>query len=137
MEIEEPLLDETLDDLVEELGEARGALAVIVAVAAERVEHLGGELPAVHERLQDRLAQRVEGLVAFVIAELTIERIAVAAGESRLEEEVGELVEQRLQVDGVGLRGGELGVGVLAHSAEAEWVQEGNGNGWESGVGSR
>jgi hypothetical protein len=38
-----------------------------------------------------------------------------SAGESRLEKKVGELVEQRLEIDGVGELGREFRVGMLSH----------------------
>ena len=60
VDVEVALLDEPGDELVEQLGELLGALAIVLAVAAERLEHLGGELPALHQRVEDRLAQRVD-----------------------------------------------------------------------------
>jgi hypothetical protein len=42
-------------------------------------------------------------------------RLVLAAGEPGLEEEVGELVEQRLEIDRVGHLGAELRVGMKAH----------------------
>src|SRR5206468_3258360 len=41
---EVPLVDQPLDQLVEQLGEL--GLPLFVAVAAKRLEHVGGELPA-------------------------------------------------------------------------------------------
>src|SRR5205823_12332159 len=64
---EVPLVDQPLDQLVEQLGEL--GLPLFVAVAAKRLEHLGGELPALDERIEDRLTERLERAVA-VLAEV-------------------------------------------------------------------
>jgi len=117
VDLEEPLVDEALDDLVEQFGEL--ALEVLVldrvagGLAAEHLEHFGRKLARVHEGLQDGLAEGVHapvGLTGIVIPEAT-------AAKARLQQEVTQLVEQRLQVDGVGEFGEEFGVGGEAHWA--------------------
>src|SRR2546430_14232562 len=102
--------DQLLDDLVEQLREL--ALEVGVArrvaggLATQQLQHLRGELPRLHQRLEDRLAQRVERAVGVVLAELAPERVGIrASGEARLEQKVGELIEQALQIDRVGQLG--------------------------------
>src|SRR5438876_443353 len=66
----------------------------------QQLEHLGGELPRLHQRLEDGLAQRVERAVRLVLTELAPEGMGVrASGEARLEEEIRELIEQGLEVD--------------------------------------
>ncbi len=116
VDLEEALVDEALDDLVEQLGEL--ALEVLVlrgvasGLAAEHLEHLGGELARVHEGLEDGLAEGIHAPVGF--AGIVVPESA--ATEPRLQQEVAQLVEQRLQVDGVGEFGEELGVGGEAHS---------------------
>src|SRR5256885_14832210 len=76
------------------------------SLAAQQLEHLGCELPRVHEGLQDRLPQRVERVVGLVLAELAPERVRVrASGEARLKEEIGELIEQGLEIQRVGQLG--------------------------------
>src|SRR5438309_5461732 len=53
--------------------------------------------------LEDRLAQCVERAVGLFVAELAPEGVGVrASGEARLQQEVGELVEQALEVDQIG-----------------------------------
>ncbi len=108
-----PLLDQPFHDAVEQLGEF--LLGEFVALAAEGLEHFGSELPALDERVEDCLFERVERVVG-IIACLAPERMEMrSAGESRLEEEVGQVVEQRLEIDCVSHRGAELGVRVRAH----------------------
>src|SRR5881396_2738816 len=64
-------------------------------LATLRGEHLGRELPGVHQGLEDGLPQGVERTVWVFLAEFAPERMRVgAAGESRLQQEVGQLVEQ-------------------------------------------
>src|SRR5436305_103057 len=104
------LVHELLDDLVEQLAELTLEFGVSSRVAgrfaAQQLEHLGRQLARVHERLEDRLPQGVEGAVGLLFAELAPERMRVrASGEARLEKEVGELIEQGLEVD----RSGQLG----------------------------
>ena len=65
---------------VEQLGEF--LLGKLVAVAAEGFEHVGGELAALDERVEDCLLQRVERVVG-VVAGLTPERMELrTAGEA-------------------------------------------------------
>ena len=75
------------------------------------LEHVRGELARVHEGLEDGLAQGVHAAVGFT--RLVVPEPATA--EARLQQEVTQLVEQRLQVDCVGEFGEELGVGGEAH----------------------
>src|SRR2546422_487739 len=114
------LLDQALDDLVEQLGELALQVGVPLGVArglaTQRLEHLGSQLARVHERLEDRLAQRVERTVGLLIAELAPEGVGVrASGEARLQQEVGELVEQALEVDRVDQLGQVAAVGRVPH----------------------
>jgi len=61
---EHPLVNQPLDDLVEELGQLPLDLLVPLVtaggVAAQDLEHLGSELPRLDQRVQDRVAERVE-----------------------------------------------------------------------------
>jgi hypothetical protein len=60
--------------------------------------------------------ESTERAVAFVLAELSPEGVGVrASGEARLEQEVGELVEQGLEVDRVGQLGEVAAVGRVFH----------------------
>src|SRR6266702_4156600 len=109
-DVQVPLVDQLLDDLVEQLGEL--ALEIGVAgrvaggLAAQQLEHLGRQLPRVHERLENRLPQRVERAVGLVLAELPPERMRVcASGEARLQQKIGELIEQGLEIQSVGQLG--------------------------------
>src|SRR5881628_156918 len=116
------LVDQFLDDLVEQLGELALQVGVARGVAGrfapQHLEHLASELPGFHQRLQDRLAQRVERPVGLVLAELPPEGMRVrASGEARLEQEVGELIEQGLEVDRVGQLGEVAAVRRVFHRA--------------------
>src|SRR5207248_3899201 len=109
-DVQVPLVDQLLDDFVEQLGEL--ALEIGVAgrvargLAAQQLEHLGRELPRVHEGLKDRLPQRIERAVGLVLAELAPEGMRVrASGEPRLQEKIGELIEQGLEIERVGQLG--------------------------------
>src|SRR4029077_19036659 len=83
---------------------------------AQELQHLGRERARIHERLEDGLAQGVERAVGLVLAELAPERVGVrASGEARLEEEIGELIEQGLEVDGVGQLGQVATVRGVSH----------------------
>src|SRR5256884_9092287 len=121
-DVQVPLVDQLLDDLVEQLREL--ALEVGVArrvpggLAAQQLEHLGRELARVHERLEDRLPQRVERAVGLVLAELAPEGVRVrASGKARLEEEIGELIEQGLEVHRIGQLGEVAAVRRVFHRA--------------------
>src|SRR5438093_218970 len=116
------LVDQFLDDLVQQLGELALQVGVARGVAGrfapQHLEHLGSELPGFHQRLEDRLAQRVERPVGLVLAELPPEGMRVrASGEARLEQEVGELIEQGLEVDRVGQLGEVAAVRRVFHRA--------------------
>ena len=129
VDVQVALVHEALDEVVEHLRELR--LRLLVTVAPQRLEHLGGELPALDEGVEDRLLERVERAV-LVAPELSpVGVVVLAPREPRLEKEVGELVEQRLQVDRVGELGGELRVGVGTHAARGE------GGSGVAGAGSR
>ena len=133
VDVEVALFDQPLDELIEQLRQL--CLAFLVVAAAERLEHLGRELPALHQRVENRLLEGVERPVAFVLAVEPVVRLIVAAGEPRLQEKIGELVEQRLQVDRVGELGAEFRVGVEAHrwSLLPEEYSMGGGTGYWTG----
>src|SRR5262249_38053005 len=100
-------------EIVEELGQLR--LALFVVAAAERVEHLRRELPALHERVENGLLERLERTIALIAGIPAVVRLVVAAGEARLQQKVRKLVEQRLKVDRVGQLGTVLTVRMEAH----------------------
>src|SRR5205823_14534078 len=83
-----------------------------------QLEHFGRELARIHERLEDRLPQGVERAIGFFLAELAPERMGVrASGEAGLEEEVGELIEQGLEVHRIGQLGEVAAVRRVFHRA--------------------
>src|SRR5262249_4968769 len=85
-------------------------------LAAQQLQHFWRKLTRIHKRLENRLAQGVHGAVGIVAAELAPERVRVGtAREPRLQQEVGELIEQALEVDRVGQLGEVLRVGRRAH----------------------
>ena len=101
------LLLESLDDLVEQLAELAAQLVVFRGVAgtlaAEDLQHLRRQQAGVHQRLKDGFLQPVERAVGVSLADIAPPGMLVGpAGKPRLEQEVGQLVEQRLQIDGVG-----------------------------------
>src|SRR5262249_50794719 len=86
--------------------------------AAQRLEHLRRELAALHERVEDRLFEGLERAVVLVGGVPTVIGLVVAVvGEPRLQQKIGELVEQRLKIDGVGELGIVFAVGMKAHSS--------------------
>src|SRR5207248_8332783 len=98
------------DALVEQLRELALQVGIALGVAArfvaQHLEHFRRELAGLHQRLEDGLAQRVKRAVRLVFTELAPEGVGVrASGEARLKQEIGELVEQGLQVDRVGQLG--------------------------------
>jgi len=116
-DVEVALVDQALDDLVEQLAEllldllvARG---VAGGLAAEDLEHVGGELPRVDQRLEDGLAEGVHG--ALAVGHVVVPEGGRPAGEAALEQEVGQLVQEALEVDGVGELGVVFGVRRKAH----------------------
>src|SRR5688572_4948100 len=112
-DVEITFVHQPLDEIVQHLREL--CLRLWCAFAAQRLEHLRGELIRRHERVDDRLPQRIEGSIVLV-AEVEAEaRGIIPARKSRLQEEIRELVEQRLKVDCVGEFGAELGIRVAAH----------------------
>src|SRR6266702_1507043 len=116
------LIDQLLDDLVEQLPQLTLEIGVARRVAgrfaAQHLEHFGRQLARVHERLEDRLPQSVQRAVGFFLAELAPERVGVrASGEAGLEEEVGELIEQGLEVHRIGQLGEIAAVRRVFHRA--------------------
>src|SRR3989475_20622 len=116
------LVDQLLNDLVEQLPQLALEIGVARRVAgrfaAQHLEHFGRELARVHERLEDRLPQGVERAVGFFLAELAPERMRVrASGEAGMEEKVGELIEQGLEVHRIGQLGEGTAVRRVLHLA--------------------
>ncbi len=130
-DVEESFVDQPLDDLVEHLAQLAldglVALGVAGGLAAEHLEHVGRELARVHEGLEDGLPERVHR--ALAVGHVVVPEGGRAAGEAALQQEVAELVEQALQVDGVGELGVVLAVGGEAHE---EWITRG-GKGGKAG----
>src|SRR5438034_1196980 len=116
------LIDQLLNDLVEQLAQLTLEIGVARRVAgrfaAQHLEHFRRQLARVHERLEDRLPQGVQRAVGFFLAELAPERVGVrASGEAGLEEEVGELIEQGLEVHRIGQLGEVAAVRRVFHRA--------------------
>src|SRR5882762_1772617 len=116
------LIDQLLNDLVEQLPQLALEIGVARRVAgrfaAQQLEHFGRELTRIHERLEDRLPQGVERAIGIFLAELAPERMRVrASGEARLEQEVGELIEQGLEVHRIGQLGEVAAVRRVFHRA--------------------
>ena len=64
LQIQISLLDQLLHDLIEQLRQLALQLRVLLritgGVATQDIEHVRGELPRIHQRLENRLAQRIE-----------------------------------------------------------------------------
>jgi hypothetical protein len=58
LHVEKAFRGHPLDEIIEELGEL--GLSGVVSIAAQSLEHLGGELAALDERLEDRFAECIE-----------------------------------------------------------------------------
>jgi hypothetical protein len=106
---------ELLDEIVEQLAEF--FLRLLRAIPAQRLQQLRRELTALDQRIEDRLTQRLERAVglAVEVVEIRIEVLPAAGRETRLQQKIGELVEQRLQVHRIGRFGAELRVGMKPH----------------------
>jgi hypothetical protein len=111
--VEVSLRHQPLDEVVEQLREL--GLLLGGALTAQRLEHCGRELIRSHEGINDRLAEGVHrALTVLAEIEPEVRRIA-SARESGLKQEIREVVEQRLEVYGIGLLGAELRVRMTAH----------------------
>jgi hypothetical protein len=106
-----------LDNLVQQPGQLGCTLAFVVVASAQGLEHLGGELTAVHQGVQNRLSQRLDRMVSVFPRVTPVGMVRLTTGESRLEQEIRKLVEQGLQVDGIGHLWTELLVGVETHTS--------------------
>src|SRR6185503_7548000 len=90
-------------------------------LAAQDLQHVLRQLAGRHQRLDDRLFESVHGAVGIIVAELAPVRVGMRpAGEPRLEQVVGELFEQVLEVDRVQELGQVLGVRSRAHAVLIE-----------------
>src|SRR5688500_9864745 len=105
VELEVAFLAHPLDEIVQQLRQL--VLGILVAFSAKRLEQLGRELPAFDQRLEDSLFQRLERSVRlFAVIAPGVE--LRAARESRLEQKIGELLQQRLKIDRISHLGAEL-----------------------------
>ena len=91
LDVEVALVDQPLDDLVEQLAQLALDLLVPLGVAgglaAEHLEHVGRELARVHQRLEDRLPQRVERALALAACRRA-RTTATPPAKPRLQQEV-------------------------------------------------
>jgi hypothetical protein len=92
-----PLIDEAPHDLIEHARDGVHRLLVRLT-ATQGFEHLGGELATLHQRPEDGVFQCVEAVRLFRLAG---QRVPAPTAESRIEEEIRELVEELLQVQGI------------------------------------
>jgi hypothetical protein len=113
VEIEVALLGHPLHQIVEQLGEL--FFGFLVALAAQRLEQLGRELSALDQRVEDRLLERFERPVRVFI-EVSPRIEVAAAGKARLQQEVGELSQQRLEIHCIGHLRAEARVGMRPHA---------------------
>ena len=87
------LLDDPLDQLVEPLLRIVGLLPVL---AEQLLERLVGEQPAVQDRFEDGVVQRLRRMPRLVVV---VVRQPVRAVEAAREQQVGQLRQQILEVD--------------------------------------
>jgi hypothetical protein len=82
VDVQIPFSGEALHEVVQQLGELR--LRFLIAIASQGLEHLGGELAALDQRVEDRFLERLERSVG-IAAEITPIGVGHAsAGESGL-----------------------------------------------------
>ncbi len=101
LEAEVALLHQLLDEVVQELGDLGLNLSVSLPLPPELLQHLGGELPALEESLEEGLLQGVQGVVVFHPGESPIGMEMGPTGEPPVQEEVGQVLQEVLQVEGV------------------------------------
>src|SRR4029079_2000999 len=115
VETQVTLFGETLDEVVEKLGEL--VLGILVTVSAQRLEQLGCELAALNQCVENRLLQRFERPVCILV-EISPWVELASAREPGLQQKVCELSQQRLQIDGIGHLGAEARVGMRPHAEQ-------------------
>jgi len=113
LKIQVSLCRQLLDQAVEQLTQL--LLGFLGAVAAQRFEQLGRELSALDQRVENCLAQSFDGSIGLRIEIVEVGIHALAAGESRLQQKIRELVKERLEIDSISRFRAELRVGVEAH----------------------
>ncbi len=114
-QIDVAFLDELLHQVIEQLGDLLAHLRVTIALATQLAEHLGRELAALDERLQQRFLQRIERAI-FVVAGPAPPRVKMGAAlEAALQQEIGESLEQVLDVERVEDRAAVLRIGRELH----------------------
>ena len=96
-----PLLGHLLDDLLDELFEPRLTLRLVGVrrVAQELLHGLFRQQAAVQERIEDRVVERLDGLVAVLVIIRGCQRVAVRVVEAAREKQLGELGDELLEVD--------------------------------------
>jgi hypothetical protein len=82
VDVQIPFSGEALYELVEKFGEL--GLCLLVAITTKRLQHLGGELAALDQRIEDRFLERVERSVGIATEVAPIGVRHASAGETRL-----------------------------------------------------
>ncbi len=116
-EVEVALVDQALHELVEHLGERLPRFLVALPLAAQLLQHLGRELAAFDERLDECILERIERAVVPFAGPAPPGVVVRSAFEAALQQEIGEVLEQVLDVDGVEQRAGVLRVGREPHGS--------------------
>ncbi len=111
-----------LNQTVQQL--AQFFLRFLGAVAAQRLQQLGGELTALDQRIENRLTQSLDGSIRFRVEIVEVRIKALSAGKPRLQQKIGELVQQRLEINCISGFRTELRVRVEAHDSN---IQPGHG----------
>ena len=117
--LEVPFVHEPLNDLVEHPGHVLVQLPALgrlrIDLAAEVLHHVLGELAGFEKGLENGLLERVHRPVAALGRFRPPGPFLGSAGEPGLEQEIAQLVQQRLEVDGIAKLGGVFAVGRVSH----------------------
>ena len=113
-----PLVHQLPDDLVEEVGDLVQHVGIAGTVAPEFLDHFGRQLAALHQRPQDGLFQSLDRGCILQPGPAPIGMEVRPSGEAPVQEELGELFDEALQVEGVEPPLPVLGVGGEAHDEQ-------------------
>ena len=120
---DEALLHHAIDDVLNQLFELRARVGLIGVggIAQQALERLFGQHPAVEERVHDGVVQRLHGAIVFGLAV----HAAVGRLKSAGEQQVGQLLDQIVEVEIVERVAGVFAVLVFHWSCQGQGVRAG------------